>query len=246
VHDRATGRLLLIEATPAIDPQVALLHELTGTAGRGRRPVDAILLTHAHIGHYLGLAQLGREVAGAASLPVWVSRRFASFLRAHGPWRQLVEQRQIELHELEPGRPFTPIPGLTVVATRVPHRDEFSDTMAFTLCGEQRRVLFLPDIDRWERTGGLLERLLHRVDVAYLDGTFFDGRELPDRDLAEIPHPLMVDTMARLEERARAAPGSIRFLHLNHTNPALRDAELRKQIEARGFRVAERGERVEL
>ena len=45
VHDRSTGGLLLLEATPAIESQVGRLHELTGTTGRGRSPVDGILLT---------------------------------------------------------------------------------------------------------------------------------------------------------------------------------------------------------
>jgi hypothetical protein len=56
----------------------------------------------------------------------------------------------------------------------------------------------------------------------------------------------MTDTMDRLEEEARARPGRFRFIHLNHTNPALRDTVLRREIEERGFRIAEEGERVEL
>ena len=39
-------RLLLIEATPRIEAQLALLHELAGVRGRGRAPVDAVLVTH--------------------------------------------------------------------------------------------------------------------------------------------------------------------------------------------------------
>lgn len=73
VHDRETGKLLLVEATPAIEDQIALLQGLTGTKGRGRKPVDGILLTHAHIGHYLGLAQLSSaptpDTAGAPVAP---------------------------------------------------------------------------------------------------------------------------------------------------------------------------------
>ena len=90
------------------------------------------------------------------------------------------------------------------------------------------------------------ESRVRDVDVAYLDATFYDGRELPDRDLADIPHPPMVVTMDLLAERARAHPGRFRFLHLNHTNPALHDPALRRAIEARGFAVAEVGERQRL
>lgn len=246
VHDRGAGRLLLVEATPRVEEQVARLHRLSGVEGRNRQPVDAVLVTHAHIGHYLGLAFFGREVASTSGLPVHCSARFAAFLREHGPWRQLVELGQIEPREFAPGAAFSPWPGLSVTAIPVPHRDEFSDTMAYVLRGPERAVLFVPDVDAWERRPGLLERLLDGVDVAYVDGTFYDGSELPERDLAEIRHPLMTRTMQLLAEVARRRPGAIRFIHLNHTNPALHDAALRREIEARGFRVAEPGERVSL
>lgn len=244
--DRRTQKLLLVEATPRIEEQVALLHELADVHGRGRAPVDAVMVTHAHIGHYLGLALFGREVVGAKNLPVWCSKRFAGYLRGHGPWKQLVELQQLDVHAFTIGEPFAPWPGVTVRAVAVPHRDEFSDTMAYVITGPNRSVLFVPDVDAWERAPGLLEQLLDGVDVAYLDGTFFDGSELPERDLGKIRHPLILRTMELLGDVAKQRPGTIRFLHLNHTNPALHDAAVRAQIESAGFAVAVMGERVPL
>jgi pyrroloquinoline quinone biosynthesis protein B len=246
VVDHASSRLVLVEATPRIEEQLTLLRDLAGVHGRNRAPVDAVVLTHAHIGHYLGLAQFGREVAAVHDLPVHCSPRMAAFLRANGPWSQLVQLHEIDLQEHAPLQTFTPIPGLAVRAIPVPHRDEYSDTMAFVLRGPHRAVLFVPDVDAWDRSPGLLDQLLDGVDVAYVDGTFFDGSELPDRNLAEIRHPLMTDTMRRLAAFAAAHPGVVRFIHLNHTNPALRDAALAAQIAAAGFRIAQQGERVPL
>ena len=250
VVDRRPGagaeKLLLVEATPRIEEQVALLHDLAGVHGRGRQPVDAVLTTHAHLGHYLGLAWFGREVASSQHVPVHCTPRFAAFLRQHGPWKQLVELQQLEVREFVIGSAFEPWPGLTVTATSVPHRDEFSDTVAFTIRGPARAVLFVPDIDAWERAPGLLEQLLDGVDVAYLDGTFFDGSELPERNLAEIRHPLMTRTMELLAARVRSKPGTLRFLHMNHTNPALHAPAVRARIEAAGFGLAAQGERVVL
>jgi pyrroloquinoline quinone biosynthesis protein B len=243
IWDPRDRSLLLIEATPAIEAQLARLHRHAGVQ-RGRQPVDAVLISHAHIGHYLGLAQFGREVAATDRLPVHVSPRLATFLRGHGPWRQLLELGQIELRELTPGRPFAPIPGITVEAIPVPHRDEYSDTMAFKIRGPRRCVLFVPDIDRFAPE--LLARLLDGVDVAYLDGTFYDGRELPGRDRREIPHPPIVTTVEQLGAAAHARPGAFRFVHLNHSNPLLHDAALRDALERRGFRIAAEGETVEL
>lgn len=250
VVDRRAGagaeQLLLVEATPRIEEQVAMLHDLAGVHGRGRQPVDAVLTTHAHLGHYLGLAWFGREVASSQRVPVHCTPRFATFLRQHGPWKQLVELQQLEVREFTIGTAFAPWPGLTVTATAVPHRDEFSDTVAFTIRGPQRAVLFVPDIDAWERAPGLLEQLLAGVDIAYLDGTFFDGSELPERNLAEIRHPLMTRTMELLAAQAKARPGVLRFLHCNHTNPVLHDAAVRARVEAAGFALAAQGERVAL
>ena len=249
VIDHANDKLLLIEATPAIDAQLALLHKTAGIQDRGRMPVDAVLLTHAHMGHYLGLAHFGREVAGTKLLPVHVSPRFATFLRTNGPWSQLVELEQIELREFVPAQRFEPLPGLVVEPIPVPHRDEFSDTMAYKIFGPNRTVLFVPDINRWDSEKvkpGFIEALMRDVDIAYVDGTFYDGRELPGRNMLMIPHPPIVDTMERFQARVAEEPGSIRFIHLNHTNPALHDDGVKQEIEQAGFRVAEHGERIDL
>ena len=254
VRDLESGALIMLEASPAIETQVALLHELTGTTDRGRRPVDGILLTHAHIGHYAGLVQLGREVAATKSVPVWSTPRFAGFLRENGPWSQLVKLGQIELMEISPGTTdgktapvaFEPLPGLEVEAFLVPHRDEFSDTVAYKLHGPRKTILFCPDVDRWDAHHGLLESLLDGVDVAYVDATFYDGRELPGRNILEVPHPPMIRTMELLEEVGRESPGRVRFIHLNHTNPALNDQDLQDEIRGKGFPVAEVGERTKI
>lgn len=246
IHDRETGALALIEATPAVERQLALLHDLAGSPPRGRQPVDAVFLTHAHIGHYLGLAHFGREVASTKGLPVHGTPRLLAFLRAHGPWQQLVDLGQIELRAVQPGGSVELFGELTVEAIPVPHRDEYSDTVAYRIRGPEQTVLFCPDVDAWGRHDGLLDRLLDGVDVAYIDATFYDGRELPERVRGEIPHPTMIDSMDRLAERASSAPGSIRFLHLNHTNPAFHPGEIADSVRARGFAIAEMGERTRL
>ncbi len=242
IHDVKSGQLLLVEVTPAVQAQVALLHRLAGTQARGRRPVDGILITHAHIGHYSGLVHFGREVAATDGIPTYVTPRLAGFLSSHGPWEQLVKLKQIELRPCTLRKSFQPLPGLQVTAIPVPHRDEYSDTVAFQLRGSERTVLFLPDIDYWQDE--LLAELLKGVDVAYLDGTFYDGSELPGRDLSKISHPRMVQTMERLGAEGRAAPGRFRFIHLNHTNPALLDRKIQAQLRERGFRIAKQGERI--
>src|SRR6185295_7717305 len=102
---------------------------------------DAILLTHAHIGHYLGLAQLGREVLGAKRLPVYCTASMARFLRDNEPWKRLVALENIEIREIQPGVEFRLTPALRATAIRVPHRDEDSDTVAYLVAGPNRQLL---------------------------------------------------------------------------------------------------------
>jgi len=61
------------------------------------------------------------------------------------------------------------------------------------------------------------------------------------------PHPFITNSMERFRTLPEAERAKVRFIHLNHTNPALwPGTDARKVIEARGFRVAGEGERVGL
>ena len=85
------------------------------------------------------------------------------------------------------------------------------------------------------------------MDVAYLDGTFFANGELPGRDMSKIPPPFIAETMRGLKDQPAALRARVRFIHLNHTNPAHNpQSTATKQIRATGMRVAEQGERVNL
>lgn len=229
--DESAGRRFLVEATPDLPAQLEQM---------GVRSPDGILVTHAHIGHYTGLMYLGREALGARSVPVYATARMAAFLRANGPWSQLSGLGQIELREIEPGAEFGLSPALRVTALRVPHRDEYSDTVGFRIRGPSRTLLFVPDIDKWEKWDRRLEDEVAAADVALLDGTFSSADELPGRSQAEIPHPLVGETVRRLS--APALRGRVLFVHLNHTNALLWDSAARRRLEERGFTVARPGQ----
>jgi pyrroloquinoline quinone biosynthesis protein B len=84
--------------------------------------------------------------------------------------------------------------------------------------------------------------VLESVDVALLDGTFFSASELPGRDLAEIPHPLVQATAALLA----GTPAQILFIHLNHSNPLFHDGAERRWLEAQRMTIGIAGERFAL
>jgi pyrroloquinoline quinone biosynthesis protein B len=250
VVDPRSGRRWLIDASPDLDRQVELARgHPPGREEQGPRPAlfDGIFLTHAHIGHYLGLAWLGREVYGARDMPVHASERMGAFLRDNGPWSLLVESGAIRLAGLHPGEPVELAPDLSITPFAVPHRDEFSDTLGFVLRGPRRSVAYLPDIDKWERWGVPLAAWLEDVDLALVDGTFFDGGELPGRDMREIPHPFVVETLALLAEAPAELRGRVLFTHLNHTNPLADPASAASaRVRAAGLGVATDGQVLDL
>jgi pyrroloquinoline quinone biosynthesis protein B len=244
-----TGRTWLIDATPDLAAQIDRIHAWRAhPEGRpDRAPVDGVLLTHAHIGHYLGLALFGFEAVNTRDLPVYGSPRMMAFLRANGPWSQLVAKRNIALRELRLGAPLALDDGVTATPIPVPHRDEYTDTLAFLFRGPRHALLYVPDTDAWSTWPRPLAEVLRGVDVALLDGTFFSRDELPDRDMAKIKHPLIADTMDLLAPLVRGGRLRVLFTHLNHSNPALDPASpARRQLEARGFRVLAEGDELAL
>ena len=250
--DPSTGERYLLDATPDLPAQ---LHRLDRAAPVTATPgLAGILLTHAHMGHYAGLVHLGPEAMGARGVPVYAMPRMAAFLRGNGPWDLLVRLGHVELRPLPDGDSVRLGPNLTVTALRVPHRDEYSETVAFRVAGPRRSLLWLPDIDKWERwdeEGVRLETVVAGVDVAYLDGTFFADGEVPGRAMAEIRHPFVRETLARFAPLPRSERAKVRFVHLNRTNPLLAPESqagraARREVEAAGMRVAEEGERVQL
>jgi pyrroloquinoline quinone biosynthesis protein B len=236
--DDASGQRFLIDATPDLASQLDSLNEGRALANP-KRPVDGILLTHAHIGHYTGLMYLGREALGADHVQVFSTPRMAAFLRENEPWKQLARLGQIEIREVLAGHEVA-MGHFQVTPITVPHRDEISDTVGYRVRGPSRSLLYIPDIDKWERWDRKIADEVAGADVALVDGTFEDAAEVAGRSLAEIPHPLVGETMALLS--LPHLRGRVQFIHLNHTNRLLWDADAVRAIEARGFRVARDGD----
>ena len=219
-------RVFLVDATPDLPEQ---LHAM------GARAPDGVLLTHAHMGHYIGLAHLGREALGARGCTIHGTPRMGEFLATNAPWRSLFDEGRATFD----ASARADLGGLVAEAIPVPHRQEWTDTVAWRLSGPRASALWLPDIDSWEKWDRDVREVVASVDVAFLDATFFADGELGNRDMAEVPHPRVVETMERL---AGLGP-RVRLVHLNHTNPLWDDDA---PATSRGFRVACEGETFEL
>ncbi len=226
----------LFEATPDIRDQLSLLQAESGSP---RVVPDGILLTHAHIGHYTGLMYLGMESANMDSVPVYTMPRMHRFLTQNGPWDQLVSQGNIAIKELQHEEVVPLTSGISVQPIRVPHRDEYSETVGFLIQGPHKKVLFIPDIDKWEQWEKSIIELLSEVDYALLDATFYNGAEVKNRNMAEIPHPFVIESMALFKGLTGKERDKIYYIHFNHTNPLLDSLspEYRDVIQ-QGYHVA--------
>jgi len=246
IVDPRSGKRWMIDATPDFRRQLLDLHRASPTRPAPSPVLDGIFLTHAHMGHYTGLMFLGKESIGAKAIPVWAMPRMAGFLEDNAPWNQLVNLKNIELRPLVAGESVQLADDISITPVLVPHRQEYSETVCFRIQGPDRAVLWLPDIDSWRELddiGPRIEGLVESVDAAYLDGTFFANGEIPGRDMSGFPHPFIRDSLKRFIILPPAERAKIRFIHLNHTNPALDpSSSARREIEAIGLRVADERE----
>ena len=197
VIDYDHNKTYIFEATPNFPEQLAHLNRLAG------RPTsempDGIFITHAHIGHYTGLMYLGREAKGAKNVPVYVMPNMLNFLSTNGPWDQLVALDNIDLQKMEGSDGLNLTENLNVRPFLVPHRGEYSETVGFVISGPKKRILFIPDIDKWSIWEKDIIEEINSVELAFLDATFYDAKEVNYRDISEIPHPFVVESMQLFE-----------------------------------------------
>jgi len=243
--DRENSRMWMIEATPDFTSQVRRLNVQAGT--EFDKLPDGIFLTHAHIGHYSGLMYLGKEAIGSSEVPVYAMPRMKLFLEENGPWSQLVSERNIEIQVIEDGVPIQLSANIVIIPFSVPHRDEFSETVGYRVAGPDKTLLFIPDIDKWSEWQTSIIKEIQKVDYAFLDATFYDGNELNNRDMSEIPHPFVVESMALLKDLSPEDKSKVYFIHFNHTNPLIDESSPEyASVLKNGFKVAEIGQMINL
>jgi len=245
VIDPESGKKFLFEATPNITTQLKALQNF-GIKSSSELP-DGIFLTHAHIGHYTGLMYLGKEATNASGTMVYAMPKMKRFLTQNGPWSQLVSEGNITIHEMQHQKLVPLTANLSVIPFIVPHRDEFSETIGYTIIGPRKKVLFIPDIDKWEQWNKNIVTVLASVDVAYIDATFYDGEEIGYRDISQIPHPFVIESMALFENLPLEEKNKIHFIHFNHTNPLLEHSNKAIQnVINNGFHISQLYDAIEL
>ena len=236
-------KYILFEATPDITFQ---LNNLKKNIFDEFLLPESIYITHAHIGHYTGLMYFGREALGAKNLMIRVLPRMSNFLQNNGPWSQLVDINNIKITELNFGSTTKELANIDITPVQVPHRDEYSETAGYIIKGKNKKALFIPDIDKWEKWDRDLRQLAKEFDFLLIDATFYDSKEI-NRDISEIPHPLVTETIDLLSGLNTENRSKVYFIHMNHTNMMLDpDSELSRLVLTKGFNIARIGQKLYL
>ena len=243
ILDLRNNKAYIIDTTPDLRIQYDRIHERLARKKSGRKNVpDGILLTHAHIGHYTGLIFYGYESLSTQNLPVYCSRRMGDFLSSNGPWDQLVRMKNISLQYFDLNKKNNLSENISVEPFRVPHRDEYSDTLGLKIIGPKKSLLYIPDIQSWSEWNRSIKEEVEKTDIAILDGTFFSPEELPGRDLTKIGHPFITTSLKILKDTVRSGRKKVFFTHLNHTNLALNpEGKERRTVFEAGCGIASEG-----
>ena len=226
----------LIDATPDVNFQ---LQSLIGSSNPSEK-LNGIFLTHAHMGHYAGLLNFGRESLNSVNIPLYVMPKFHDFILNNGPWNQLVNLKNVNLFKIKANKELILNDNLSITPVQVPHRDEYSETVGFIIKGKSKKALYVPDIDKWNKWSISIVEMIEKVDYAFLDGTFYDSNEINNRDISEIPHPFIIESLDLFGKLSKTEKEKIYFIHLNHTNPVLnKESKEYENVVSKGFNIAE-------
>ena len=241
VVDNTNNRCWIFDATPDFREQLQMINEVT--VSENPVNISGIFLTHAHVGHYTGLAHLGLEVMGAKKIPVYAMPRMMNFLTNNGPWNQLITKENIIIEPLQDGAIININDQIKITPFLVPHRDEYSETVGYKISGPVKSVLFIPDIDKWDIWQKDIVAEIKRNDHLFLDATFFNETELPGRDMSQIPHPFVVESMQLFANLSIEEKQKIYFIHYNHTNPLHQPGSNASRVfNSAGFQLAKQGQ----
>ena len=236
IVDPISNQQWILDATPNITEQLHLLNKTSGV-----KNIEGIFITHAHIGHYTGLMYFGKEGMNTSKIPVYVMPKMKKFLEKNAPWSQLVKSKNISLNLIK-DQSFIQLNERIRIATfLVPHRDDYSETVGFKIQTKSKSSIFIPDIDKWEIWDKDIISIVKDTDYAFLDGTFYKNGEL-DRDMSQIPHPFIEESMELFSILPNRDKNKIYFIHMNHTNPLLiENSKEKNKVHENGFNVAVQG-----
>lgn len=194
--------------------------------------LDGVFVSDTHLGDITGLLWLGQSSANYSGIPVYGNSDIEDFIMKNDPYRLLVDRNNVTIEEVGDGDEVE-LQGASVEIREVIERGDYADSLSYMINGEEKKVYYVTDLDKWTRDA---VEAVEEADIAIVDGCFWSDDEI-DR-YQEVPHPTVQNTMEQFED----SDTEIYFTNMNHTNPILQeDSEERKKVEENGFKVVERG-----
>ncbi|MBX7173739.1 MAG: hypothetical protein K1X72_22405 [Pyrinomonadaceae bacterium] len=238
--DPKTKERWIFDTTPDLPEQFQLLKTITGDSSNN---IAGIFLTHAHIGHYTGLMYLGRESMNTKETRVYAMPRMKEMLEKNAPWSQLVGIKNIALQPLQ-NKEITKLnENISVQPFLVPHRDEFSETVGYRISVGAKSLVFIPDIDKWQKWSEKLDEIVKSSDYVLIDGTFYADGEI-SRPMSEVPHPFVSETVDLLKDLPLKEKNKVYFIHFNHSNPLVQGNKQKiTELKKKGFNITFQGQK---
>ncbi len=154
----------------------------------------------------------------------------------------LIKLNNIKLQLIKENVAFNLNKNISITPFQVPHRNEFSETIGFKVQSADKSLLYISDIDSWDTWDVDINDLIRNNDILLLDGTFFCDSELPGRNVQDVPHPFIQDSLQKFSLLEEIDRKKVYFTHLNHTNPAIQNSSPeRSEIIQNGCHIADDG-----
>ena len=228
----------LIDITPDFAYQLNMIETRLN-----RQPhICGIFISHAHMGHYIGLMELGLEVMNTNLIPVYVMPKMKSFLQENAPFTQLINLKNIKLRQMTENVLIQLNDNINITPFEVPHRNEYSETIGFRIKSSDRSILYISDIDSWDTWDVDINDMIRSNDLLFLDGTFFSDIELPIRNMQDVPHPYIKESLQKFSLLEEVDRDKVYFTHLNHSNPVIKQSSVERLATInQGCHIAEDG-----
>ena len=234
VVNNQNKKYFLIDVTPDVSEQLHMFYSVYGNS----YSLSGIFLTHAHVGHYMGLFKLGLEMMNSNKIPLYAMPEMMKFLKDNSSTNFLFESNNIADNIIKEKQLIELDANLSISPFYVPHRNELSETVGYKIKSDDKSVIYIPDVDSWEECDFNILDMVSQNDYLFLDGTFYDKSELYTRDISKIPHPSIIDSIKTFKSLSNDNKSKIFFTHLNHTNNLLRkDSDEYKTVIEKKYNI---------
>ena len=245
-------RFVILDASPDLRQQIIATPALHPRHGPRHSPIAAVVLTSGEVDHIAGLLCL-RE---GHAFTLMAARPTLDDLQA-SPIFDVLRRDKVVRAPLTLDQSVT-VAGLTITAFAVPgkvplYRDNggaaamvetTEDVVGLEVTDGRHRLAYVPGAAALPDS---LRQRLATADLLFLDGTTYTDDELVAAGLsgktaARMGHLPMTGAAGSLNVVPNGAPGRTVYIHLNNSNPVLREGspERRAVVQA-GWTVAEDG-----